>query len=101
MSHLPPALRWSVYRLRKDGVKLCRADALASVQSGRLTIRPMGECDARLEDEYGNLIELLESVRVRILLPSGGMLLHGREVVQNRRAVLAYPQAWWCVLQRP
>lgn len=93
-----PMLQWRVCWLRARGVKLDRDAALATERLGHLTVTSLTGPEAVLTDRHGNELGRLEGIQIRQLLPTGGMLLYGREFIQRRTRLETYPQAWWCVV---
>lgn len=96
-----PVLLWRVYWLRDGGLRLTREAVIKNLRVGRLSVRVAGEPTAILESVGGDFIGQLDVVRIRILLPTGGLLLHGRELGARGSGPRGYPQAWWCELQPP
>lgn len=95
-------LRWTVYRLRYEGRKLPRNEALATGRTGSLIIKTVGaDASAYLTGEYGIDMGSLYRVRLRRLEATGGLLLHGTELYQTARELRDDPQAWWCVPAPP
>lgn len=92
----PVAMRWCIYWLRERGVKLPREAVLQTARTGYLSVEMLGP-QARLQDRHGNELGRLDEVRLRLLLPTGALMLRGTELCQDRRTLRDFPQAWWCV----
>jgi hypothetical protein len=91
---------FTVYTLKRKGVRLSKQDALATVRIGQLIYRlrrPVGAPvqEAVLLDERGVEGQILHSAEVR-KMDADGILLRGY-VTDHSVATQKSAEVWWCV----